>query len=162
MIDVILSDIIAEELDLDASRVIVYDQNFKAPKDQDIYVIVAFSRSKIIGSKQTFDPESNSEIKTVTKADTYNVEISSKNEDAKYRNHEIVMALTSNYAQQQMEENNIALFRTGDILDLSLIEGSSALHRYRIPVIIHNIERKEKVIDYYDNFQVPQEEINVP
>lgn len=170
MIDDILADVIAEELEIDPSRVVLYDQNFKAPKDQNLYVTIAYSRTQIIGSNQKFlpaDPDAvpptvNRELKTVSKATTYNVEISSKNEDAKYRNHEIVMSLTSNYAQQKMEENNISLFRTGQILDLSLIEGTSALHRYRIPVIIHNIERKEKAIDYYDSFQAPQEEVNVP
>lgn len=160
--DEILADIIAEELEIDSSRVVLYDQNFQAPKDPDIYVIISMGPRRVISSKQEFDPDSNSEIKTVILSTTYNVEIASKNEDAKYRNHEIVMALTSNDAKQKMEENNIAIFRTGQIMDLSAIEGRSALHRYRIPVIIQTIEQKEKVIDYFDNFQTVQEEINVP
>lgn len=168
--DEVLADIITNELEIDPSRVVLYDQNFKAPKDQDLYVTIATGPTQIIGGNQKFepaDPEADPptvdrEVKTVVKATTYNVEMSSKNEDAKYRNHEIIMAITSNDAQQKMEENNIAIFRTGQILDLSLIEGTSALHRFRIPVIIHSIERKEKAIEVYDSFQAPQEEINVP
>ena len=162
MIDVILCDIIAEEMELPDNRVVIYDQNYSAPNDENIYVTVAIGSVKIIGSNMRFNPNGNYEIKEVVKATTFNVEITSKNEDAKYRNHEIIMALTSTFATQQMEENNIRVFRTGQILDLSFIEASSALHRYRIPVIIHNIERKEKSVDYFDNFPTPQEEIDVP
>lgn len=166
----VLCDVIAFDMDLDPSRVVIYDGNYQAPNDQDIYITVAFQSTKIISSVSKFEPADSEaapptvdrEVKTVVKADTFNIEITSKNEDALSRYHEVVMALTSNYGQQQMEENNLRIFRTGQVLDLSFIEGVSALHRYRIPVIIHNIERKEREIETFDKFQAVQEEIDVP
>jgi len=165
--DIILCDIIADEMELDPSRVVVYDQNFKPPTDADIYVIVAFSSSKTIGSNNKFipadptaePPTEDREIKSISRSETYNVEITSKNTDAKYRYDEIVMALTSTFSEQKQEENNIRIFRTGTPLDLSFIEGGSSLHRYRIPVIINSVKIKEKTIITYDKFQTPQGEI---
>lgn len=158
--DIILCDIIATDMSLDASRVVVYDQNFKAPSDPEIYVIVRKNPSRVIGSSRTFDPDTDEEIKSIALNETYDVEITSKNRTAQDRYHEVIMALTSVYSQQQQEEHNIRIFRTREIQDLSLIEGASALHRYLIPVIIDRVETKRTTITPYESFQTPQEVFN--
>ena len=168
--EIVLCDAITEEMDLDDSRVVVYNQNYEPPKDHGIYITVSLQSRKIISSVNKFvpadaeaePPTMDREVKTVSMASTYAVEVTSKDESALERNHEVIMALTSDYAQRAMESNNMRIFRTGQIMDLSFIEGSSSLHRYRIPVIIHHIERKEKEIVTYDKFQSVQEEIDVP
>ena len=157
--DLILADIIATDMSLDADRVVVYDQNFIPPKDQNIYVIIALQSTRIIGNVNKFDPDTDKEIKSTSLAETYNIEITSKNRDAQTRYHEVVMALTSDYSEQQQELNQIKIFRTGQILDLSFIEASSSLHRYRIPVIINSVKIKETDIVPFENFQTPQEVI---
>ena len=157
--DLILADIIATDMSLDADRVVVYDQNFIPPKDQNIYVIIALQSTRIIGNVNKFDPDTDKEIKSTSLAETYNIEITSKNRDAQTRYHEVVMALTSDYSEQQQELNQIKIFRTGQILDLSIIEASSSLHRYRIPVIINSVKIKETDIVPFENFQTPQEVI---
>lgn len=155
--DLILCDIIATEMSLDASRVVPYDQNFIPPKDQDIYVIVAFSSGRIIGNNNRFNPETNEEEQYVSVSETYNVEMTSKNRDALTRRYEPNMAIGSTYSQQKQEENQVRIFRTRTNIDLSFIEGRSSLHRYRIPVIINSTKTKDKVIDYFDNFQAVEE-----
>ena len=157
--DIILCDIIATEMTLDPSRVVVYNQNWKPPKDEDIYVIVSFSYSQIISSTNRYNALTGQEKKSVTKADYFNVEITSKNTDAKYRKEEIIMALTSSYSEQKQEENQIKISRNNRILDLSFIDGGSSLHRYRIPVIINNMNTKNDIVEYFDKFQTPEEEI---
>ena len=158
-VDLILADIIATDMSLDADRVVVYDQNFIPPKDQNIYVIIALQTPRIIGSVNKFDPATNKEIKSTSLSETYNIEITSKNRDAQTRYHEVIMALTSDYSEQQQELNQIKIFRTGQILDLSFIEASSSLHRYRIPVIINSVKIKETDIIPFEHFQTPQEVI---
>lgn len=166
----VLVDILVTEMELDQSRVVQYSQNWKAPKDDDIYITVALSRPRIIGSNNRFmpaDPEAvpptvDREVKTVSLATDYNIEITSKNRDAQLRYYEVLMAIDSVYAFQKMEENGIRIDRNAQIMDLSFIEGSSALHRYRIPVTIFHSETKEKEIIPYENFQTPQEEIDGP
>lgn len=162
--DKILCDIIATDMGLDPTRVVAYNQNWKSPKDDDIYIIVAGGPESIIGSNNKFAPADptaepptvDREIKTVVTSAKHNVEITSRSTDAKYRKAEILAAIDSVYSQQKQEENQIKIFRTNQILDLSFIEGRSALHRYQVPVIINSVKRYEKPITTYDKFQKPE------
>lgn len=167
-IDVILSDIIATDMGLPPERVVVYDEGWKSPKDKDIYITVAFSSpGRVIGLNNKFEPANPSaepptndrEVKIISKQETYNVEITSKNRDALIRYPEVLMALISNYSEQVQESNQIRIFRTGQFQDLSFIEGGSSLHRYRIPVIINSTEVIVKDIITYNKYQTPQEVI---
>ena len=159
--DIILCDIIATDMGLDSARVVVYNQNWKAPKDDGIYIVVAEGSSRIIGNTNRFvpaDPNAHPptvdrEVKKVAVSTTYNVEITSKNTDAKYRKTEVLAAIGSDYSEQKQELNQIRIFRTGQILDLSFIDGRSALHRYRIPVIMNSVQVYENPIISYDKFQ---------
>ena len=157
-IDVILADIVTTDMELDADRVVVYDQNWKPPKDDGIYITVALSSPvRIIGANNNFDPDTDSEIKTVSKSEPYNIEITSKNRDAQDRWPEVIMALESTYSVQQQEENSIRIFpQSRNVMDLSFIEASSSLHRYRIPVIVNSVTRKTTVITPIESFQVPE------
>ena len=151
--DIILCDIIATDMNLDPTRVVVYNQNFKSPKDGEIYIVVSEGASRIIGNTNRFDSDNNKEVKKVSVSTTYNIEITSRNTDAKYRKAEVLAAIGSDYSEQKQEENQIRIFRTNQILDLSFIEGRSALHRYRIPVIINSVQKYEKTITPINKFQ---------
>lgn len=151
--DILLCGIIATELGLDASRVVVYNQNWKSPKDDNIYIVVSERMSRIIGSTNRFDIATNREDKRVSVSTTYNIEITSRNTDAKYRKNEVIAALTSNYSERIQEENEMRIFRTNQITDLSFIDGRSALHRYQIPVIINSVHKYEREVDFYDKYQ---------
>lgn len=153
--DIILCDIITNELSLDPTRVVVYNQNWKSPEDSEIYIVVSEGSTRIIGNTNRFDHVNDKEIKCVSISTTYNIEITSRNTDAKYRAPEVVSALGSVYCQQQQETNEIRIFRTNQITDLSFIEGRSALHRYQIPVIINSVQRYEKAITTYNQFPGP-------
>ena len=155
--DKILCDIIATEMSLDTDRVVVYDQNFKPPKDNNIYITIALQSSRIIGNNNRFNPVTNEEEQYVSVSETYNVEITSKNRDAMTRRLAPNMAIKSTYSQQQQELNQVRIFRTNTNLDLSFIEGASSLHRYRIPVIINSTQLDSKEIDIYDNFRAVEE-----
>ena len=157
--DILLCDIIQTEMQIPANRIVVYSENYKAPNDQDIYIIVRKNPSRVIASNRVFDFNTDEEIKSVVLNETYDVEISSKNRTAQERYYEIIMALTSVYSQQQQEEHNIRIFRTMDVQDLTLIEGASSLRRYLIPVIIDRVEIKRTAITPYTAF--PQTEVTV-
>lgn len=165
--DKVICDILVEEMQISADRVVVYDQNFIPPKDSGIYITVALSSTKIIGSTNKFKPaeegppaKNDREVKTVTTSETYNVEITSKNTDAKLRRFEINSAMSSTFSIQKQEENQMSIFRANQNMDLSFIEGGSSLHRYRIPVIINSMKVYEKDITTYNSFQSPQEVID--
>lgn len=154
--DLILADIIQTGLSLTPGRVVVYDENFVAPSDPEIYVIIRKNPARVIGVSNVFDPDTNEEIKSIALNETYDVEISSQNRTAQERYFEVILALASDYSMQQQEANNIRIFRTRDIQDLSLIEGASALRRYLIPVIIDRVETIRTAIVPFESFQEPE------
>lgn len=158
--DKVLANIIQNEMSLPNGRVVLYDNNFKAPKDHRLYAIISTGPDKIISNVNKFDYENNKQIQKISMNTEYIIELTSKNTDAKLRRHEILMAIVSDYAVRMMEDNNMKIFRTSRILDLSFIEGASSLHRYRISVIINHMEIKESDTDCYENFQTAEVEIN--
>jgi len=130
--------------------------------DDDIYIVVSQGPMRPIGNNNRFDHANDKEIKKVSISTTYNIEITSKNTDAKYRAPEVLAAIGSTYSEQQQELEQIRIFRTSQINDLSFIEGRSALHRYQIPVIINSVQIYEKAITTFNKFQVPQVLVEAP
>lgn len=165
--DIILCDIIATDMGIDPTRVVVYNQNWNSPTDEDIYIVVSGGTELIIGNQNRFEPADpaaepptvDREVKCVSVSATYNIEITSKNTDAKYRRSEVLAAIGSTYSEQKQEENQIRIFRTRQILDLSFISGRSSLNRYQIPVIINSVQTYEKPIISINKFQENQIEV---
>ena len=67
----------------------------------------------------------------------------------------IPMALRSSAAIRAAEDANCSIYVAGPTLDLSSIEGSSALRRYRIPVIMSNLDTKTLAETMIDKFATP-------
>jgi hypothetical protein len=151
--DVLLCNILTHELEIDADRVVVYDENFDPPKDDLLYIVVSTRKGKPLSVINDFDSDTNEEVSTVVSYDSLDIDFTSKNRDAIERKEEVLMALTSMYSIEQQILNSVKIFRNGDILDLSFIETASALKRFRIPVIIANVKEKRKAAAYFDKFR---------
>lgn len=160
-VDLILADIITNELQIDASRVIVYNQNFDAPNDSNLYVLIKNERDKTLAATNTYDKDTNLEKKSVSRFTYFNIEFISKNRDAYERRHEAIMALTSTYSIQQQETNQIRIFRTGNPIDISAVEGARSLNRWRIPIVISNLKLKSTDISTMIIDKFKQEEVLV-
>jgi hypothetical protein len=159
-IDILICDIITVGLGLEPEKVVVYSENWDPPKDQGIYIVVSTRRGKPISNVRKYDSTTNEEVQTVVTYDFVDIDITSKDRTALDRKEEVLMALNSTYSDQVQNENNIKIFRLGEIMDLSFIEAASALKRFRIPCIVSNVKEKRTVINYFDKFRNTQEEIN--
>lgn len=159
----LICDVIQNEMALGNDRVKQYNQDYKKPKDQALFVVVSLGTIKLISSVNRFEPADaeadpptvDREVKSVTQAERYNIEITSRDDSAMLRQHEVIMALTSTYSIQQQEKNGVRLVRSGEIQDLSFIDGGSSLYRYQIPVTIFNVRTKETPITTIDKFPAP-------
>jgi hypothetical protein len=147
-----LGAIIRVYMGLTVDRVVLADETFDAPKDKGIYVTLALGDPKIIAVKSEYIPSTNTERGHIVYHMPYNIEIISRGDGAKERHQEIPMALNSISAQMTMEANNCRIFRTGAILNLTAIEGVAALKRYRVPVIVSNVETKDSTPSVIDKF----------
>jgi hypothetical protein len=155
-VDEILRKIIIQELDIEENRVVFYNQNWNPPKDGGLYIILSTRSSKILGNNNFYQPTTSEELEEVKQTVLFtsiDIDITSKNRTAMERKEEVLMSLVSSYSQIQQEKYCIRIFRPETILDLSFIEGGSALNRFRIPVTITSIKTKTTNIDYYDKFQ---------
>ena len=159
-IDIILCDIIQNFTGIDASRIVVYNQNFKAPTDQGIFIVVSTGSTQIIAEVEKFDSDTDEMVSTISMYTQLAVEITSQNRDALDRKHEIIMAINSVYSIRQQEDNNISIKRNGNFLDLSAVDGASSLHRFQIPVIISHMETKRTAIEPIDKFQAVEVDTN--
>jgi len=149
----ILCDILQHELSLPNGRVVLYDQNFKAPNDDALYIVVGQETSQVIANTKRFDPEADQMVQKVVTATKFFVEFTSKNSEAWDRMYEIIGAVNSYYSEQKQEENTIKIYRTQAVNDLSLIEGPSSLHRYRFSVIINSVKEIRKDVETFDSQQ---------
>lgn len=154
----IVATIIRDYMQLAPSRVVFYAQNFQAPKDSGIYVIVSLRNRNVIGVSTRIDDDEN-EVASTTMRANIDVDIVSKNRDAAERSHEAILATESVIGQQIMNAEGARVFREGGLADLTAIEASSALHRYRVSFIVHYTREAVRSVDLYDKFRTTATEV---
>lgn len=157
--DLILADIVQNELGVADDHIWVYDENVEAPKDKGIYLMVITGTAKRLGVTNYFDSNTNEEVKSVSIMQEYFVEITSKDRTALQRKEEVDMAFKSTYAVEQMELQQVQILRTGDVLDLSFVEASKALKRYRVPCVMFYVKVKRTAVPYFDQFPPIEQEV---
>jgi hypothetical protein len=157
--DLILADIVQHEMNVPADHFWVYGENVEAPKDKGLYIMVITGTAKRIGTSNVFDPATNEEVKGVSIMQEYFIEVTSKDRSALERKEEIDLALISDYGVSQMELQGVQILRTGDVLDLSFVEASKALKRYRIPCVMFYVKTKRTTVPYFNQFPPTIQEV---
>ena len=140
----IIGNIIQEYMSLDASRIVLKDENWDAPKDQGIYILIEYEDDTALGVGSVVD-SSGLETSHYSGFANFTIEVVSRNRDATNRYQEVLMALQSVIGQQAAELNQIAFFR-GKPLNLSAIEGAGSLRRWHIPVIVSYVQTKTAIV----------------
>jgi hypothetical protein len=163
----VLADILVHELELDdivvdnveLSPVMLYNERYKIPATyQGIYIVLSIVSSKVIGQVNRAENATDglTEVQGITRNEMIQIDLMSANSDARTRRDEAVMALNSLYAQQQCELYNMKISRTPpQIVDLSMLEGSSRMNRYAITINAQSAYNRTKDAEYYDTFQNP-------
>lgn len=173
-IEKILVDIIQHEMDLPDNYgttprgdiipcVIIYSQNIKLFNTDKIQITVKTVSTRDYSNRTEFkqnpnpDPELDGkdaylEIQDINQGRTIQIDIYSRNNEARQRFHEVAMAMNSVYAQQQMDLYNFKLGTIGNAVNISGLDGGSDINRftYTFNAIIHF--QKIKPVDYYDKF----------
>lgn len=150
----LLGDIMAAYMGLDPSRVVMGSETFDAPKDSGIYVLIIHDPlgGETIGINQSLDETTGIEIMGRAAHERFAIEVVSRGRAAVDRYQEVFFAIKSIAATQLAEANGVGFFRGGDALDLTAIEGAGPLRRYRIPVIVSNVQTKTAAAPMIDKF----------
>lgn len=152
----LICDIIQKELDLTQGRVFLYNQKIKQPVDNNLFVVIQVLNSKAfsntnrpLASVSGLNAEASINMQT-----TLSIDIKSRGIDALYRKEEVLMALNSDYAQQQQMINAFYVAKTAtNFVNLSELDGSAIPYRFNISVNIQYVAGKVKSVPYYDNFE---------
>lgn len=174
-IENILVDIIRTEMDLPLNYgknpttkdiipcCIVYNQNLKLFNTDRLQITVRTVSSKDYSNRTTFienpnptDPDGSDaylEIQDINQSRLIQVDVYSRNNDARSRFWEVSAALNSVYAQNQMEVYQFKIGRITNGINISGIDGGSDINRFTLSfnVLIHF--QKSKPVAYYDKFQ---------
>lgn len=173
-IEKILIDIIKHELELPDNygktprgdvipSVIIYAQNIKLFQTDKLQVTVKSvseqtysNRSVFIENPNPVDPDGKDallEVQDMNEGRMIQIDVYSRNNEARERHHEVTMALNSVYAQQQMDLYNFKIGTISNSVNISGIGGGSDINRFTTTfnVIIHH--QKIKPINYYNKFE---------
>lgn len=164
-IEKIIVDIINHELDLPLDYgtdsdgntipcVIIYAQNIKLFNTDKLQITVKTLSTQDYSNITTTKEIDGDffEIQDINQLRMMQIDIYSKNNEARQRFWEVSAALNSTYAQQQTDIYNFKFGTISRAVNLSGLDGGSDINRYTVTfnVLVHY--QKQKPIDYYDKF----------
>lgn len=116
------------------------------------------SIGSVIVSNNNYTKDVNgdfSEIQETVINDNIQIDITSRNNEARLRRFEVVTALHSIRAQEYQDLYNFKIFQIpSGFVNTNNIEGGYRIYRYTITVPVQYMRRYVKYIDYYDKFPV--------
>jgi hypothetical protein len=157
----IIVSILQNEMALPVDTVWVRNQNRKIPNDDRLYAVVGMTDAYPQSSNTSVREDEfgqQIEVNQVQLCENIQIDVFSRSNDALMRHWEVMAALQSIYAQQQMEKNYFKISRLPrSFLNTSDAEGGSLLNRFTLSFACFVWYRKEKVLNsgdgqYYSDF----------
>lgn len=158
----VVADVIQSEMGLGNDRVYLYNQKWRIPPDEGLFVIVGFMGARAFGAKTEYenDPITNElvEVQSVNQQEMYTIDLMSRDSSARVRKQEVILALNSTLCQQMMEQYNFKIANLpATFNDVSALEATAILNRYQLAFNTLVVYRKVKSVQFFDSFQIPPE-----
>ena len=152
----VLWDVMVRSLGLDEDRVNIYNQKFKIPTDDGIFIAIGLLGAKCYRSRSENVVQNSGaygEALMLNVQESYTIDIYSKSEQAFFRKEEVLMALSSQYCRNKMEQYGFQIARIPKAFnDVSDTEGAARLYRFTTDITVLAWYRKEVAVDYYNSF----------
>lgn len=150
----VIKQILVNELPIDKSRVWAYNANIDLPKDNNLFIVLHYGERKPISNTIKYKNTSDglNEVQSMNITENVIISVMSKNNDARDRAPEIVMAMNSTFARQQQAKNKMHIAILGDVLDNSFLEATSRFNRFDCMLRVFVSFDKIKTVDYFDKF----------
>lgn len=157
----LVCDILQTELGLANGRVYIWDQKLFQPTDAGLYVAVSVLSCKAFGNINSHTPNGGglSSDQSVNMFANLQIDIISRDNSARLRKEEVLLALASDYSEQQQEANSFYVSRLppgAQFNNLSSPDGAAIPYRFVIGVGIQYCFTKSQATDYMDTFQKVQ------
>ena len=122
-----------------------------------MFIVLSYSSDKVISNITEIEDRGNLgfiEVQSLVKQEIIGVDIYSRNSEARLRKEEILLAINTFAARAVMLSYGIQIFRVPtSFIDVSFIEASARLNRFRIDVATMRTFAKEQPTEYYDKFR---------
>lgn len=151
----IIASIIKEVMALEDGQIFIYNQNFKLPSVSGLFIVIQQTSSQNFASNNNFVPTEAGadENMAILTREEYAINILSKDESARQRKEEIILALNSNYSQNQQGLYQFQIGRISNgFTNVSELEGANVINRFVINIALKAHYSKSIATDYYDTF----------
>ena len=179
----IFVDIITKELNLPTTYgtdeqgneipvVCIRSQNIKLYTVPYLQITVSTLQNKIFSNRKEYreenitDPETQQTITKyyediyINENRTMQIDMYSKNNDARDRFPEVQACLNSTYAEQMQEKYQFRIGIISDAVNLSGLDGSAELNRFTIRFNCLTWDKYTKEVDYYQSFRTQARNTN--
>ena len=112
IVEKIIVDILVSEMELSTNNVFIEDQNVVIPDEDGLFITVAVVDVKPIGSANYSLPtaEGMEEHQEVLQRENVQIDLVSRDNSARNRRAEVLMALASFFSKQKQEEQEFKIF----------------------------------------------------
>jgi len=145
-----------KEMSIPNGQIMLGLENWEIPKNDGLYIALFYGPDIIVGTTNEFDAVTNLEIQSTAMLHEIMIDALSFDSSARIRKEEIVMALNSVFAQQQLEAE---LMKINGIptsfVPTPDLEETKWLNRYRLGFHMNALYQKIKAVSYYDSFGTP-------
>lgn len=134
--------------------VTIANQNIKLFNTDKLQITVKTVSSEIYASRNEYKEVKDGFIETVylNEKKTMQIDIYSKNKEARERYFEVSSALKSYIAEEQEDLYNFKIGEISKTMNLSGLDGSADISRYTVTFSVLTHDEKETFINYYDKF----------
>jgi hypothetical protein len=169
-IEKIFVDLIQKELNLpnnygtdsqgnEIPCVIIKSQNIKLFNTPNIQITVSTLQNNIYSNRREYREEIVNEVTNyyedvyINEDRTMQIDIYSKNNDARLRYPEVQACLNSTYAQELQDKYQFRIATISEAVNLSGLDGGSDINRYTIRFKCLSWNKYTKKVDYYQSFR---------
>ncbi len=146
-------DVIQQGLGLAPGRVYIWDQKIFEPSDNGLFVVVSVVSCKAFGNDNSHIGSSGgvNSSQSVNMAAMLQVEIMSRDNSARMQKEAVLLALNSDYAEQQMNANSFFIGKLppgAQFTNLSSPDGAAIPYRFIISVMLQYFYTKSQAVGY--------------
>jgi len=150
----LIRDILISEMGIDSSRIWIYNADAILPTDDNLFIVLQIKSRQPYSNNIRYEEDGTGlkEIQSMNVAEVIQIDICSKNTEARERAYEVQLALRSTKAIQSQEANSYSISRIAPVQDISFLEATSRLNRYSCEVRVLSVYTKTKNVDFYGTF----------
>ena len=153
----LVCEIIQTELDLAQDRVYLWDQKIMQPTDSGLYVAVSVLNCKPFANTNSHAATSGlNSNQSLNMFAQLQIDVISRSSLARTRKEAVLLALNSDYAQQQQEANGFFIGKLpagGQFVNLSGQDGAAIPYRFSIQVGLQYFYTITRAVDYINSFE---------